>query len=114
MTDFDTVHIQTLGELARQETLKPGWPFGGTGDWGYNVAAMLGGHAGEFAAAMSPDVADAMIAALRAAETKLAAVQALTEKWENATELTTGQPSVVTQAFAQPLRTILDGDRPES
>lgn len=29
-------------------------------------------------------------------------------------ELTTGQPSVVTQAFAQPLRTILDGDRPES
>jgi hypothetical protein len=36
-------------------------------------------------------------------------VQALVEKWENATELSSGQPSIVARAFAAELREALEG-----
>lgn len=35
----------------------------------------------------------------------------LAEKWENATELTNGQPSIVARAFAAELRAAIEGDQ---
>lgn len=37
-------------------------------------------------------------------------VRALVEKWENATELDTGRPSIVTRAFAAEVRKALEGN----
>lgn len=68
MSGIDLDAIQSLAKLAREDTFRPGWPYQGSGEWTENVIGMLGGHTGDFAGALSPDVVDALIARIRAAE----------------------------------------------
>lgn len=37
MSDLDLHAIQELAKLAREETFRPGWPYGGSGEWTDNV-----------------------------------------------------------------------------
>lgn len=62
-------------------------------------------------AASQADV-PALLDALDAAEARSAAVEALAERWETARNLNTGEPSIVTQAFAAEVRAALAGDLP--
>ncbi|KQU33528.1 hypothetical protein [Rhodococcus sp. Leaf233] len=68
--DLDLDAIEKLAKLAREETFRPGWPYGGSGEWTENVIGMLGGATGDFAGGMSPDVVDALLARIRALESQ--------------------------------------------
>lgn len=73
LTEYD--RIAALAALAREDTFRPGWPFGGTGEWTENLVGLLGGPVGDFVGAVSPDVVDGLIAALRERDTTITRLQ---------------------------------------
>lgn len=77
MSDIDFAAIRGLAKLAREDTFRQGWPYGGSGEWTENVIGMLGGATGDFAGAMSPDVVVRLLDRVDELEAKVERVQAL-------------------------------------
>ncbi|OZC80210.1 hypothetical protein CH274_13325 [Rhodococcus sp. 06-418-5] len=75
MTPDEYDRIAALAALAREDTFRPGWPFGGTGEWTENLVGLLGGPVGDFVGAVSPDVVDGLIFALRDRDTTITRLQ---------------------------------------
>lgn len=76
MTPEEFAAIEALAALAREDTFRPGWPFGGTGEWTENLMGLLGGPVGDFVGAVSPDVVVGLIAAVRERDNTIARAEA--------------------------------------
>ena len=81
MTPGEFAAIEALAALAREDTFRPGWPFGGTGEWTENLSGLLGGPVGDFVGAVSPDVVDSLIAAVRERDKTISQVRVMASEW---------------------------------